>query len=706
MKLQSANVLLINDDPVLSASILKALHAPDSGSFSVESVKSLAEGLSRLAAKGISAILLSLSLPDSQGLKGFQEIFAAAPETPILILGQAGQEELALQAVKAGAQDYLLPHHLDAYILSRALRNAIERKAIEDDLYMEKERALVTLNSIGDAVLCTDVEGNVTYLNLVAETMTGWSRTEAINQPLNQVFKIIDGTTREIARDPMMMAVEQNRTVGLPMNCVLIRRDGYESVIEDSSAPIHDRKGRVIGAVIVFHDVSAAMARSIQMTQSAQHDLVTNLPNRLLLNDRIRQATALAQRQRKQAAILFIDLDNFKFVNDSFGHAVGDKLLRSVAERLVSSIRASDAVSRQGGDEFVTLLSSIESREAAATTARRILSALGRPHLIDSHVLQISASIGISVYPEDGQDMETLVDNADTAMYSAKESGRNNYQFFNIEMNQRAVERQSMEETLRRALDCEEFLLHYQPKVSLESGRITGVEALIRWQPAGKELVPPEQFVPLAEENGGLIVRLGKWVLREACSQARIWQDAGLEPVSVAINVSATEFSDPDLITRIRSALEETRLDPRYLEVELTESVLMKDVEATASVLRELKAMGVRLAIDDFGTGYSSLSYLQRLPIDTLKIDRSFIQRITTDPGDSVVVSAIIKLAESLKLLVVAEGIETEEQRSYLMSQNCHEGQGFLFSRPVEADKFAELLASWANAPAFSQSPR
>jgi diguanylate cyclase (GGDEF)-like protein len=427
------------------------------------------------------------------------------------------------------------------------------------------------------------------------------------------------------------------------------------------------------------------------MTRSAQYDIVTNLPNRLLLSDRISQGIVLAHRQHKHLAILFVDLDNFKYVNDSFGHAVGDKLLQSVAGRLASSIRASDTVSRQGGDEFVILLSSIDARDSAAISAKRILDALTKPHLIEDHLLHITGRMGISVYPEDGEDTEALIQNADTAMYSAKDSGRNTFHFFLPEMNERAVERQSMESNLRQALDREEFLLHYQPKVHLESCKITGVEALIRWQRPGQELVSPGRFVPLAEESG-LIVGIGKWVLHKACLQARIWQDAGLQSVSVAINVSASEFSDPGFITGIRVALEDTRLDARHLELELTERVLMKDVEATASVLRELKAMGVRLALDDFGTGYSSLSCLHRLPIDVLKIDRSFIQRITADPDETFIVSAIIKLAESLKLLVVAEGIETEEQRTYLIGLNCAEGQGYLFSRPVAANKCTELL--------------
>jgi diguanylate cyclase (GGDEF)-like protein/PAS domain S-box-containing protein len=558
-------------------------------------------------------------------------------------------------------------------------------------LYVEKERAVVTLNSIGDAVLCTDISGRITYLNLVAETMTGWFREEAIGKPLAEVFRIIDGGTRKTARDPMEMAVEQNRTVGLTVNCVLIRRDGFESAIEDSAAPIHDRVGRVTGAVIVFHDVSAARAMSVQMTHSAQHDVVTNLPNRLLLNDRITQSIALARRQSRPIAVIFLDLDRFKYINDSLGHATGDKLLQSVSKRLLAGVRGSDTVSRLGGDEFVILLSEIAYPEDAATSANKILHSLSVRHSIEGQDLDIDGSIGISVYPEDGEDAETLIKNADTAMYHAKENGRNNFQFFKTEMNTKAVERQSLEGSLRRALERKEFLLHYQPRVNLETGEITGVEALIRWRQPDRGLVPPSQFVPIAEDCG-LIIQIGSWVLREACRQARAWQDAGLPLVPITVNVSAVEFRDKGFVESVRRTLSETGLEARYLGLELTEGVLMEDAESTASVLQELKAMGVHLAVDDFGTGYSSLSYLRQFPIDVLKIDQSFVNQITADPDDSSIVSAIINMGKSLKHLVVAEGIETQEQRAYLQAQSCAEGQGYLFSRPLAAAQFAQLL--------------
>jgi diguanylate cyclase (GGDEF)-like protein/PAS domain S-box-containing protein len=684
-------ILLIENDVVAADAIRAALATADGGSFELKWVHQLMEGLECLSDTEIDAILLGTSVPGCNGLDAFEQLFSVSPDIPILILGGNLSEDLAKQAVARGAQDYLLPDHLDSYSLPRALHNAIERKVVEDALYVEKERALVTLNSIGDAVLCTDISGDVTYLNLVAEKLTGWKREDATGQPLGEVFQIIDGATRKTARDPMKMAVEQERTVGLTSNCVLIRRDGFECAIEDSAAPIHDRAGRVIGAVIVFHDVSVARAMSLEMTHNAQHDVVTGLPNRLLLNDRVSQSIALARRQNRSIAVLFLDLDNFKHANDSLGHDAGDKLLQSISKRLLAVVRASDTVSRQGGDEFVILLSEIAYPEDAATSAKKILLSLNLPCSIAGHALHTTGSIGISIYPDDGGDSETLIKNADTAMYHAKQSGRNNFQFFRKEMNHKVVERQSLQGDLRRALEREEFLLHYQPKVDLSTGEITGAEALIRWKHADRGLIPPSQFVPIAEDCG-LIVQIDRWVMHEACRQAREWQEASVPFKRISINVSATEFRATTFVVGVKSALRETGLEPRYLDLELTESVLMAKAKVAVSILRELKTMGLHLAVDDFGTGYSSLSYLQEFPIDILKIDRSFVQRITGNADDSTIVRAIINLGKNLNLRVIAEGIETQQQLAFLQIQRCAEGQGYLFSRPVDAAQFAHLL--------------
>jgi diguanylate cyclase (GGDEF)-like protein/PAS domain S-box-containing protein len=686
----SPKVLLIEDNPTTADKIRAALATAGGGLFDLQWVRQLSEGLEQLSKRGVAAVLLQLSLPDSKGIETFDKLFSASPDVPILILGN-GDEALAKEAVGRGAQDYLRAGHLDSYSLPRALRNAIEHKAVEDALFVERERAVVTLNSIGDAVLCTDISGNITYLNLVAETMTGWHRDEATGKPLAEVFRIIDGGTRQTARDPMEMAVEQNRTVGLTVNCVLIRRDGHESAIEDSAAPIHDRAGHVIGAVIVFHDVSEARAMSSQMSHSAQHDVVTSLPNRLLLNDRITQAIALARRQNRPIAVIFLDLDRFKYVNDSLGHAAGDELLQSVSKRLLAGVRASDTVSRLGGDEFVILLSEIAHPEDAATSAAKILLSLNAPHSIGGRDVDIDGSIGISIYPDDGMDAETLIKNADTAMYHAKENGRNNFQFFKADMNRKSVERQSLEGRLRQALRRREFVLHYQPKVNLDTGEITGVEALLRWQQPDRGLIPPADFVPVAEDCG-LIVQIGRWVLREACLQAREWQALGLPFGRISVNVSAAEFRSKSFLAGIRATLKETGLEARYLDLELTEGVLMEDAESTVAVLQELKMMGIHLAVDDFGTGYSSLSYLRQFPIDVLKIDKSFVQQISGNAEDSAIVSAIIDMGKNLRQRVIAEGVETHEQLAFLQARHCGEGQGYLFSQPLAAAEFAHLL--------------
>jgi len=654
-------------------------------------VECMSDAEKYLASNQVDIILLDLGLPDATGLDAVRRARAAAPRTPLVVLTGLDDETLATQALQEGAGDYLLKGLIHSRSLLRSLRYAVERKAMEEALFVEQERAQVTLNCIGDAVACTDISGNISFLNLVAEKMTGWSLQEADGRPMAEVLRILDVSNRQTIPDPMKMVVGENRSMHLPADCILVRRDGFEIPIEDSVAPIHDREGRPTGAVIVFRDVSAARAMALQMAHSAQHDFLTGLPNRMLLNDRVSQAMALARRHIKKVAILFLDLDGFKHINDSLGHAIGDKLLQSIAKRLVDCVRGSDTVSRQGGDEFVILLSEVERSEDAALKAGRMLQAVAEPHSIDHHDLHVTTSIGVSVYPDDGLDSETLIKNADTAMYQAKENGRQSYQFFKPPMSVRAVERQSIEEGLRRALERQEFSLCYQPKIHLKSGDISGAEALLRWVHPSRGPVSPAKFIPVAEDCG-LIVPIGNWVLREACKQARTWLDAGLPLGTMAVNISAMEFRDDHFLDGVSAILKETGLDPKYLELELTESVLMKHAETTESILKTLKARGVQVAVDDFGTGYSSLSYLRKFPIDALKIDQSFVRQITTSPEETTIVTAVISMGRSLKLRVVAEGVETQEELAFLRIHQCEEAQGYYFSHPVPPEQFAHLL--------------
>ncbi len=692
MSNKSIKILLLVEDNPGDARLLREMFS-DQGSDNTEltHVASMQDAERHLAERAYDIILLDLGLPDAQGLAAIQRTRAAAPRIPLVVITGSDDESLATLALQEGAQDYLVKGQIDARGLLRALRYAVERTNMEEALFVEKERAQVTLNSIGDAVVCTDVSGNIAFLNLVAEKMTGWSWDEAEGLPMGDVVRIVDSTTRETTPNPMEMAVGQDQTMHLPSNCVLIRRDGLEIPIEDSVAPIHDREGRATGAVLVFRDVSAARAMTLQLAHSAEHDFLTGLPNRMLLNDRICQAIVVAPRHRKKVAVLFLDLDGFKHINDSLGHPIGDKLLQSIATRLMDCVRTSDTVSRQGGDEFVVLLSEIDLPEDAAITARRMLQAVAEAHSIVPHDLHVTASIGVSIYPDDGIDAEELIKNADTAMYQAKENGRQTYQFFKPAMNVRAVERQSIEESLRSALDRREFAMHYQPKINLRTGEITGAEALIRWTHPIRGLVSPGQFIPIAEDCG-LILPIGRWGLREACRQAQQWIEAGLPLGTIAVNISAMEFRDEKFLEGVFRVLDETGLDPRALELELTESVLMRRADAAASILKILRAKGVQVAIDDFGTGYSSLSYLRRFQIDALKIDQSFVRQIGTGGAETTIVTAVIGMGRSLNLRVIAEGVETQDELAFLQVHQCDEAQGYYLSRPVPPEQFARLL--------------
>jgi diguanylate cyclase (GGDEF)-like protein/PAS domain S-box-containing protein len=541
----------------------------------------------------------------------------------------------------------------------------LDRHAKEDALFAERERAEVTLNSIGDAVLSTDVSGNVTYMNTVAEAMTGWSQAEAAGRPLEEIFKIINGSTREPSENPMALAVRQNRTVNLTANCILIRRDGRESPIEDSAAPIHDRHGRTTGAVIVFHDVSAARQMSAQLSHLAQHDFLTDLPNRLLLRDRLQQAISSARRRGGQVAVLFLDLDGFKHVNDSLGHSVGDRLLQEVAARLRRSVRRSDTVGRLGGDEFVVVLPELTALENASTSAAKLVAALALPYVIDADQLHVPASIGISVYPDDAEDADTLLGNADTAMYHAKQDGRNTYRFFKQDMVVRAAEWQFIETALRVAVERNQFSLQYQPKVGLVTRAVVGVEALLRWRHPDRGVIPPAQFVPIAESTG-LVLPIGRWVLREACRQLRVWLDAGLAPVPLSVNISAVEFRSRDFVASVREIMAESGVPPECLELEFSESALMKHGDGTVSTLKALKDLGVRMSVDDFGRASS-------IP--------PFVHETASASDDAVSVR-----------------VQTPEPLDFLIGAGCEAGQGFFLKQPMPAEEFRALLEAGTSA--------
>jgi diguanylate cyclase (GGDEF)-like protein len=471
------------------------------------------------------------------------------------------------------------------------------------------------------------------------------------------------------------------------------RKDGSLFWNEATVSPVHDEQGRLTHYLGIVNDVTDRKRYQQQLEYQAGHDLLTDLANRNLLSDRLAQSLLYARRSGRIVALLLLDLDRFKVVNDSLGHGMGDELLKLVAQRLSSCIRDADTVARLGGDEFAVALAEVAEIDDVGLVAKKIRETLIRPFVLAGREIGVTASIGISLFPRDGENSETLVRNADIAMYRAKEAGGDTFRFFAAEMNLRVRETLDLESDLRRALERGDFLLHYQPKLDLASGRIIGCEGLVRWQHPNRGLVSPGAFIPLAEETG-LIVPLGEWVLAEACRQARAWQKEGLTGLCVGINLSARQFHDAGLIDRIRSIIEASGLDPRWLELELTESMIMRDPTAAVKTMHQLKGLGVSLALDDFGTGYSSLNYLRRFPVDALKIDRSFITDVESDPSCASVATSVVAIAHSLSLAAVAEGVETPGQAEFLAGCHCDQVQGFLYSKPLPVDEFAALLRS------------
>jgi diguanylate cyclase (GGDEF)-like protein/PAS domain S-box-containing protein len=557
-----------------------------------------------------------------------------------------------------------------------------ERKKSEEEL----QRLASIVEFSEDAIIGKNIDGVITSWNRGAEKIYGYTRDEVVGRDLSFLLPP--------ERQAEIQAIMERVLSGQPIECLetqRLTRIGSAIDVSLSVSPIKDASGHIAGASTIARDITQRKAAEKQIQFLAYYDALTGLPNRTLLQDRLTRALASARRRKDKVALLFLDLDRFKTINDSLGHSVGDLVLQQVAERLKKWAREQDTVARVGGDEFLIVLTAVKEPADAAVAAERLMNTMNAAYVVQGHSLGISCSVGISIFPEHGAEGETLIKNADAAMYSAKESGCNNLQFFTKDMNAQAVERLTLESGLRLALDKKELFLVYQPQIEIATGRIIGLEALLRWQHPELGLVPPDKFIRIAE-NSGLIMPIGEWVLRTACSQTRKWQDEGLLAVSVAVNVSSVQFRQAGFCELIRRVLHETGLAPQYLELEITESLLLSNEDVMLSVLQELKAMGLKLAIDDFGTGYSSLSYLRQFPVGKLKIDRSFIRDIAVNPDDVAITTAIISMAKSLNLKVIAEGVEDEAQMTFLTAHRCDEIQGYYFSKPLTVDKVADKL--------------
>jgi diguanylate cyclase (GGDEF)-like protein/PAS domain S-box-containing protein len=558
----------------------------------------------------------------------------------------------------------------------------------EQQLQGEKERFRVTLNSIGDAVIATDTEGFITFMNPIAERMTGWSSRDGIGSSIAEVMELQDATTKAASVNPVFIALKESRIVAMALNSQLTGRDGTLYRVEDSAAPIRNESGEVEGAIIVFHDISETVAMSMKMSHLANHDQLTDLPNRILLQDRLNQAFNAAGQLGSKVAVMLIDIDHFKYLNDSFGHGAGDELIRQMASRLKDQLDVYSTLARSGGDEFMVVFPHVKSVDQIDRLSAKLISAMHKPFSINSNEYNISISMGISVYPDDAKSQDEVMRHADVAMFRAKHEGRNRYCYFSSDLEQMLINRHFLEKKLRTALQEDALEVFYQPKYNLADRTMVGVEALARLND-GDQIISPLEFIPLAEEMG-LIEVLGRQVLTKACRDALQWQRA-FPGLTVSVNVAPTQILAEHFTQGVREVLRSTRLDPTLLELEVTESALMHDVQRVQDALNQLHGMGIKIAIDDFGTGYSNLSYLKKFNLDVLKIDQSFVRDMTSDQNDLDIVKTIMSLGASMNLTLIAEGIETLEHENMLKSLGCLIGQGFYFAGPLPLAKLYEF---------------
>ena len=670
-------VLIVDDDP-----------------FMRNTFKDLLENegfLTALAGDGTSAIrcfrelqpdliLLDLIMPGMDGFETCREIrgIKEGKYTPIMVVTGLGDTDSVHRAFEVGATDFITkPFNPDLLVyrilyLLRACRNTLKLAQSEARLLLLKE----AVDSLPIGITISDVNNRIIYTNPAEAEMHGYFIEDLINGDSGSFPELnLDG-------NPVSGQLDESRV--WRREGINVKKGGDAFPVHLSTIAVTNGDGECLGKVTVCEDISSRKKSEARIQLLAYYDSLTGLPNRAAFMECLQHSLSLAYREGRRVGLLFLDLDNFKDVNDTQGHDFGDKLIREVAGRLTECMRESDSLARLGGDEFVIALTTVTSQESAAFAAKRLLSVLSRPFEIDSRRIHTSASIGIAIYPEDGCDADGLFKSADTAMYHAKAEGKSNYRFFSSEMNEKVNRRVALENSLRQGMEKREFFLHYQPQWDLNETRMLGVEALLRWESSELGYLLPSEFIPLAE-NSGQIVPLGEWALRTACFQAREWVQSGFDGLKMAVNISGMQFRQPDFLEMVRSIIDETGIEPGILELEFTESVIMEKAEKTIDTLRALKDMGLGLSIDDFGTGYSSLSYLKHFPIDRIKIDRSFVADVNRSSDGAAIVEAIISMAHSMNLKVVAEGVETGDQLRFLKERKCDEVQGFHLALPMAA---------------------
>lgn len=686
--------LLLCDDDVRAIESLRAMLA--SRGYDAVVVNSGAEALARLARQSFDLLLLDLNMPDFDGYLVLDSIRAANHDIGVVIVSGENSIDGAVDCLRRGAQDYLRKPYLPEDLIARVETAWRERRLMRDNRAMQQrlneseQLHRFFVDKAPDFIYLLDGQGRFLYANPSAERLLGYTREDLLGKHYRSVVH-----PEDLAQAALVFASgEDTVRHGQQTELRLLHKNSLEGArafeAYSQRVSLGLGKGDRQGVYGVARDISERKRAEEIIRFQSSHDLLTRLPNRALFKDRITVALAQAQRDGKPLAVMYLDLDRFKLVNDTLGHMVGDELLQAVSQRLKEMLRESDTLARVGGDEFLMLLPSLATPDASGVIAEKLVRELEKPFQVAEHQLYVTASIGVALAPRDGSNGDTLVRKADAAMYAAKAGGRHGYRLFEPEMEIGPQRRLTLSNDLFMALDAGQLRLHYQPQVDVRSGRITGVEALLRWQHPRHGLLPPGEFLPIAEE-AGLSANIGQWVLETACSDLQRWRAMGSNP-RMAINFSPSQVEQPDFVSLILSTLQQTGLSTDSLEVELTEESTIKDVSAVVGKLARLADAGVRVAIDDFGIGYSSLSYLRKLPIHTLKIDRSFVQDIRSERDPGSLVSAIVSMAGGLKLNTIAEGVETEAQMRFLHALGCNEMQGYYFSRAVDADTTMDLL--------------
>jgi len=695
------SLLIIEDDPryLESTRLLLAPHIQ-----MIDTAMTGAQALACLAQRGYDLILLDLRLPDTSGHELMAHLREHYPASRIIVLSGDNQIDSAINCIRLGAYDYLRKP-CEPEELVKTVRNAAKKVRLAHDnqhmlqqIEQSEQWHRLLVNTSPDIIYTLGGDGRFTFLNERISHVLGYHPDELVGQSYEAIVPDDELENARYRLNERRTGDRSTRNVELRLKRKedLLTGSGDTTVAVEVSAtgmyrPLPDGGGEFLGTYGVARDISARKQAEATIVFQAYHDLLTGLPNRTLFNDRVGQAIAQARRHGQALAVMFLDMDRFKVVNDTLGHLVGDGLLQGMAQRLRDSLREGDTLGRIGGDEFMLLLPHVRSRDNAAFIAQKIIASLKHPFYVDGHEIYSGMSIGIAIYPDDGDTLETLVKHADLAMYHAKDHGRNDFSFFTHNLQHSLSGRLAVENDMRHALARGEFEMYYQPQVDIQSQRIRGMEALIRWHHPERGLVMPNDFIPIAEECG-LIAPISEWVLETACQQAMSWRAANLAPISLGVNLSARQIEHPHFVDKFIQSLKNNGIDGQGIEIEITESTLMRDMDGAIEKLRRLADQGVEISIDDFGTGYSSLSYLKKLPVHTLKIDRSFIQDLVAPSNGSTIVAGITAMAKGLHLNVVAEGVETSSQLEYLKTVGCDAYQGYLFSRPVAACDATALL--------------